>query len=57
MFNERKIICIHLILFAFLPLINKKKDNELILPWLVCSSTLFVFPFLSTELKDSLPLM
>ncbi len=57
MFNERKIICIHLILFAFLPLINKKKDNEIILPWLVCSSTLFVFPFLSTELKDSLPLM
>ena len=57
MFNERKIISIHLILFAFLPLINKKKDNEIILPWLVCSSTLFVFPFLSTELKDSLPLM
>lgn len=57
MFNERKIICIHLILFAFLPLINKKKDNEIILPWFVCSSTLFVFPFLSTELKDSLPLM
>ena len=57
MFNERKVICLHLILFSFLPLINKKKDNEIILPWLVCSSTLFIFPFLSTELKDSLHLM
>lgn len=57
MFNERKVICIHLILFAFLPLIKMKKDKEIILPWLVCSSTLFVFPFLSTELRDSLPLM
>ena len=57
MFNERKVICIHLILFAFLPFINKKRDNEIILPWLVCSSTLFIFPFLSTELQDSLPLM
>ena len=57
MFNERKIICIHLILLAFLPLINRKKDKTIILPWLVCSSVLFVFPFLSTELKDSLPLM
>ena len=57
MFNERKIICIHLILLAFLPFINSKKDKKIILPWFVCSSILFVFPFLSTELKDSLPLM
>ena len=57
MFNERKVICIHLILFAFLPFINYKKDKEIIFPWLICSSAIFIFPFLSTELKDSLPLM
>ena len=57
MFNERKIIYIHLILLAFLPFINRKKGKEIIFPWLICSAALFVFPFLSTELKDSLPLM
>ena len=57
MFNERKVICIHLILFAFLPFINKEKYKEIIFPWLICSSAIFIFPFLSTELKDSLPLM
>lgn len=57
MFNERRIICIHLFLFLFLPLINFHKDKEIIIQWICCSVLLFIFPFLSTELKDSLFLM
>ena len=57
MFNERKIICIHLLLFLILPIINRKNDKEIILPLIVCTSLLFIFPFLSTELKDSNILM
>ena len=57
MFNERRIICAYLILFSFLPFLNKNKDKKFILSWLVCSALLFIFPFLSTDLKDTLWLM
>ena len=57
MFNERRIICIHLLLFLIFPIMNRKKDKEIILPLIICSSILFIFPFLSTELKDSIILM
>ena len=57
MFNERRIICAYLILFSLLPFLNKNKDKKFILSWLVCSALLFIFPFLSTDLKDTLWLM
>ena len=57
MFYERRIICVYLILFAFLPFLNKNKDKKLIISWLVCSALFFIFPFLSTDLKDTLWLM
>ena len=54
MFNERKIICLHLLVFLIFPIMNRKKDKEILLPLIVCTCLLFIFPFLSTELKDSI---
>ena len=57
MFNERKVICVHLFLFLFLPIINMSKDRGIMKQWIICSVLLFIFPFLPTKLKDNLILM
>lgn len=57
MFSERRVICAFLIIFLILPFINLNKDKNIIIPWIVCSSLLFIFPFLSTKIKDSLLFM
>lgn len=57
MFDERKIICIYLILFAILPFIETKKDWKVILPWILFSCLFFIFPFLSTNIVDNINLM
>ena len=57
MFDERKIICIYLILFAALPFIEKRKDWKVIIPWIICSCLFFIFPFLSTKIEDNIYLM
>ena len=57
MFNERKVICLHLVIFLILPLLDNNKDLKLIIFWAICSCLLFIFPFLSPNLEDSLLLM
>lgn len=57
MFTERKVICVFLVIFLFLPLININKDKTTIIPWIVCSSLLFIFPFLSVKIEDSILFM
>lgn len=57
MFTERKVICVFLVIFLFLPFININKDKTAIIPWFVCSSLLFIFPFLSVKIEDSILFM
>ena len=57
MFDERKMICIYLIVFSFLPLIDNKLDLKVIIPWIVCSCLFFIFPFLSLKIEDNFNLM
>ena len=57
MFDERKMICIYLIVFSFLPLIDNKLDLKVIIPWIVCSCLFFIFPFLSLKIEDNFKLM
>ena len=57
MFSERKIICYFLLLFLFLPLFNINKNKDLFLLWFVCSYCLFIFPFLSAKIINSIFLM
>lgn len=57
MFNERRIISFYLLLFLFLPFIDKNKDKNIIGPWAFCTCILFIFPFFPSDLKDSLLLM
>ena len=56
MFTERRIICAYLILFAFLPFIDKK-DKKIIKPWIFTSCLLFIFPFCPDHINDSLLFM
>jgi hypothetical protein len=53
MFTERKINCVYLLLFAFLPFIDQK-DKAIIKPWIFSTGLLFIFPFLPDHIKDSL---
>ena len=57
MFNERRIISFYLLLFLFLPFIDKNKDKNIIGLWALCTRILFIFRFFPCELKDSLLLM
>ena len=57
MFDERKIICAYLILFAFLPFLENPKDWKVIIPWIIFSCLFFIFPFLSTNIEDNIYLM
>ena len=57
MFDERKIICAHLIFFATLPFFEKLKNYKLIIPWIICSGLFFIFPFLSATIVDNIKLM
>ena len=57
MFDERKIICGHLILFGVLPFLESNKDYKLIIPWIIASCLFFIFPFLSTTIVDNINLM
>ena len=57
MFDERKMICIYLILFLFVPFIEYKKDLKVIIPWIICSCLFFIFPFLSPDIEDNINLM
>ena len=57
MFDERKMICIYLVLFSFLPFIGDKKDLKVIIPWIICSCLFSIFPFLSLKIEDNFKLM
>ena len=57
MFDERKMICIYLIFFSFLPFAETKKDLKVIIPWIICSCLFFTFPFLSPDIEDNINLM
>lgn len=57
MFDERKIICGHLLLFSVLPFLESYKEYKLIILWLIISCLFFIFPFLSTTIEDNIKLM
>lgn len=57
MLSERKVICAFLVIFLILPFININKDKTTIIPWIVCSSLLFIFPFLSVKIENSILFM
>ena len=57
MFDERKMICIYLIVFSFLPFIENKKDFKVIIPWIIFSCLFFIFLFLSLKIEDNFKLM
>lgn len=57
MFTERKIICVYLIIFMFLPFIDKKNDKKKAKSWIFSTCLLFIFPFLPDHIKDSLLFM
>ena len=57
MFDERRIICVYLVLFALLPFVENNKDFKLIIPWIICTSLFFIFLFLSEVIIDNINLM
>ena len=57
MFDERRIICVYLVLFALLPFVENNKDFKLIIPWIICTSLFFFFFFLSEVIIDNINLM
>ena len=57
MFDERRIICVYLVLFVLLPFVENNKDFKLIIPWIICTSLFFIFPFLSEVIIDNINLM
>lgn len=57
MFDERKVICVYLILLAFLPFLENSKNWNVIIPWITCSCLFFIFPFLSSNIEDNIYLM
>ena len=57
MFDERKMICVYLVLFLFLPFFGNKKDLKVIIPWIIFSCLFFIFPFLSPNIVDNIKLM
>lgn len=57
MFDQRKMICVYLVLFLFVPFIGNKKDLKVIIPWIIFSCLFFIFPFLSPNIVDNIKLM
>ena len=57
MFDERKMICVYLILFSLLSFLGDKRDLKVIIPWIICSCLFFIFPFLSPNIVDNIKLM